>query len=366
MFFFYLVVMKLDKLWIVAILNLIFLGASFILAKEVVDKGQEYDELMHEHVQILGFKDRLLNQDEWVLLISGKVIKSIDDTVWLEKKKTSEAKLIAAQDSYEEALKTSQLIWYAAAGLLLLTILLYAGGKKLFHAIGATFTTMSLVFLYIGIYAPLIQIHAYDEDLKIPIVIKFDEMAEWGDEYINKSASWLEELSNDYLGYQFDIPEYHPLEFLVDGYQYDHSVVFEGRIYYYFQSKSVDSIIKLLYKDGNNTIANVILAFSVIIPLFKLLVTTLLLYWEKARQNKVVTIILTLIGKWSMADVFVTGVFVAYFSFHSMHMGQIETESSVLVGFYYFLSYAVVSILASIMLWIAAGKEMKMKLYEAV
>lgn len=358
--------MKLDRLWIIGVLNVIFLAASFLLAKDVVDKGQEYDEYMHEHVKVLAFKDRLLNQDEWVLLISGKVISSIEDTVWLEKKKNSEVKLLAAQESYAQAIEKSKYIWYAAAGLLLLTILLYAGGKKLFHAIGASFTTMSLVFLYIGIYAPLLQIHAYDEDLEIPIVIKFDEMATYGDEYINDGASWLEEVSSDYLGYDLDIPEYHPLEFLVDGYQYDHSVVFEGRIYYYFQSKSVDSIIKLLYKDNNNIIANIILAFSVILPLFKLFITTLLLYWEKARKNKTITIILTLIGKWSMADVFVTAIFIAYFSFHSMHMGQIETESSVLLGFYFFLSYAIVSILASIMLWIASGKEMQMKLYETI
>lgn len=357
--------MKLDRLWIVALLNLIFLGGSYILAKEAIDNGREYDRLMHEHVRILGFKDRLLNQDEWILLISGKLITSIEDTVWLEKKKNSEAKLIAAKESYEVALSKSYWIGYLAGGLLLLTILLYAGGKKLFHAMGASFTSMSLIFLYVGIFSPLIQIHAYDENLKIPIVIKFDEMAAWGDEYLNEGASYLESWSK-YLGYEIDIPEYHPLSFLIDGYQYDHSVVFEGRTYYYFQSKSIDSIIRLLYKDQNNAIANVILAFSVIIPLLKLLFTILLLYWEKARKNKTITIILTLIGKWSMADVFVAGVFVAYFSFHAMHMGQIETESSVLLGFYFFLSYAVVSILASVMLWVAAGKEMQMKLYEAI
>lgn len=358
--------MKLEKLWIAAILNVIFLTSSFLFAKEVIDKGQEYDTLMHEHVQILGFKDRLLNQDEWVLLITGKVITSVKDTVWLEKEKNSQAKLFAAEESYQEALETSKYIWYAAAGLLLLTILLYAGGKKIFHAIGASFTSMSLVFLYIGIFAPLLQIHAYDEDLEIPIVIKFDEMAAWADEQINEGASWLEDMSDEWLGVKVDIPKYNALSFLVDGYQYDYTVEFEGRTYYYFQSKSVDSIIKLLYKDKNDVIANIILAFSVIIPLFKLFMTILLLYWERARKNKTVTIILTLIGKWSMADVFVTAIFIAYFSFHSMHMGQIETESSVLLGFYYFLSYALVSILASVMLWIAAGKEMQIKLYEAV
>ena len=365
MFFFYLVPMKLDNLWIAALLNIIFLATGFIFAKDVVDKGQEYDTLMHEHVQILGFKDRLLNEDEWILLISGKVISSIEDTVWIEKEKTSEAKLAAANESYDQAIERSIWIWISAGVLFLVTIFLYAGGKKLAHAIGASFTSMSLIFLYIGVFAPLLQIHAYDEDLEIPIVIKFDEMAEWGDEYLNEGASWLEEMSNYYLGYSFDIPEYHPLEFLIDGYQYDHSVKFEGKMYYYFQSKSVDSIIKLLYKDNNNTIANVILAFSVIIPLFKLLFTTLLLYWERARKNKTITIILTLIGKWSMADVFVAGVFISYLSFQSMNM-HIETESEGLIGLYFFLSYAIVSILASIMLWVAAGKEMQMKLYEAV
>lgn len=357
--------MKIDKLWVVAFLNVIFLAISFIFAKQVVDRGNEYDRLMHEHVKVLTFKERLLNPDEWVMLVSGKIISSIEDKVWLEKKVNSEVKLKAAQESYINALNTSKLIWYVAASLLFITVLLYAGGKKIFHAIGTNLASMSLIFLYIGVFAPLIQIHAYDEDLNIPIIIKFDELAQWGDDYINEGTDYIESWS-EYFGCKLDIPEYHPLEFLVDGYQYDHSVVFEGRIYYFFQSKSVDSIIKLLYKENNILIANLILIFSVILPLFKLFITIIPLFNDKARKSKILASILALIGKWSMADVFVTAIFLAYFSFQSMNVGQIETESHALIGFYFFLSYAIASILASISLWIISRKENHIKLYEVV
>lgn len=356
--------MKLNQLWPVALFSVIFLVASFIIGKEVIDKGRAYDQLMHEHVEVLTFKDRLLNQDEWVMLISGKVISSVEDTVWLEKKKNSEAKLIAAEKNYAAAKEQSLWIIYASIALLLLTILLYAGGKKLFLALGASLLTVSMVYLYIGIYAPLLEIHAYDEDLEIPIVIKFDEMAKWGDEYINKGSDYLESWSS-YFGYDIEIPEYHALEFLVDGYQYDHSVVFEGKMYYYFQSKSVDSIIQLLYSDGNQAIASAILAFSVIFPVLKLLISLLLVYWDKARKSKILTAFLSLIGKWSMADIFVAAIFLAFFSFHSMNVG-IQTSSETLIGLYFFFGYAIISILASIMIWMATRKENAMKLYESI
>lgn len=357
--------MKMDKLWLIGFLSICFLIFTFIISKEVIDKGNEYDRLMHEHVQVLTFKDRLLNQDEWIMLVSGKVITSIEDKVWIEKKKNAETKLSAAEENYQEAKDKGIWIVYASVILLLTTLILYLGRKKIFHALGAALAAISLSFLYIGIYSPLLQIHAYDEDLKIPIVIKFDEMAKWGDDYINEGSKIVEDWSA-YFGLEVDIPEYHPLEFLVDGYQYDHSVVFEGRMYYYFQSKSIDSIIRLLYKDKNDLIASLILVFSVILPLLKLLITLLPIYWETARKNKLLIASLSLIGKWSMADVFVTAIFLAYFSFHSMNVGQIETESHVLVGFYFFLGYAILSILASIMLWIATRKETKMKLYELI
>ncbi len=356
--------MKFQKLWLLGVINLLFVVVAIFFAQEMVEKGRNYNKLMHEHVEVLTFKDRLLNQDEWVLLITGKVIKSVKDDVWLEKKLISEQKLIEAQENYDELKEGGNLIFYLIVGLVVLTILIYAGTYRILLATGGSLVSASLVLLYLGIYTPLLEIHAYDEDLKIPIVIKFDELAAVGDEYINKGSKYVEEFSS-FFGMDVEIPEYSPLSFLVNGYQYDHSVVFEGRMYYYFQSKSIDSIIDLLFKDKNYTVGMAILCFSFIFPLFKILLTFLLVYSNRIRRNPAFNMILTIIGKWSMADIFVAAIFLAYFSFHNMNTG-IQTASESLIGLDFFLGYAVISIIASILVWAATKKETKLKMYESV
>lgn len=355
--------MGLKKLWIIGVINIAFLIASFVFAKDIVDEGRQYNHNMHAHVEVLTFKDRLLNQDEWVMLITGKVISSVKDKVWIQKKINSELKLKAAETNYQEAKEITLLIIYLMIGLIVITVILYIGSRQILVALGSSLVSVSLVLLYLGIFSPMIEIHAYDEDLKIPIVIKFDEMAATGDEYINKGSEYIEGLS-EYLGYKIDVPTYHPLSWLVDGYQYDHSVIFEGRMYYYFQSKSVDSIIKLLFKDKNYGIAWSLLCFSIILPLFKILLTLLLIYIPKLRKVPAFAMTLSIIGKWSMADIFVAAVFLAYFSFHNMNAG-IETSSKSLIGLDFFLGYAIISIVASILVWAATKKDTQMKLYEA-
>ena len=354
--------MGLKKLWILGIINLLFIIAVFIIAQDVVEKGQQYTKDMHEHVEVLTFKERLLNKDEWVMLITGKVISSVEDKVWLEKKIKSEQKLKEAEENYQQATDLASWIIYIMIGLIVVTVILYAGSKQILPALGGSLVSISLVLLYLGIFSPLIEIHAYNEDLKIPIVIKFDEIAAEADAYINKGSDYVEELS-DYFGYKVDVPTYSPLSWLVDGYQYDHSVVFEGKMYYYFQSKSGDSIISLLFKDKNYGVALALLCFSVIFPLFKILLTLLLVYIPKLRTIPTFAMILSIIGKWSMADIFVAAVFLAYFSFHNLNVG-IETSSESLIGLDFFLGYAIISIIASIMVWGATRKEKLIKLYE--
>ena len=51
-----------------------------------------------------------------------------------------------------------------------------------------------------------------------------------------------------------------------------------------------------------------------------------------------------LIGKWSMADVFVVSTFLVYFSASKGSMSQAEVQ----VGFYFFFIYVIVSMLTSV------------------
>ncbi len=56
-----------------------------------------------------------------------------------------------------------------------------------------------------------------------------------------------------------------------------------------------------------------------------------------------------LISKWSMADVFVIGVFVAYLAANAVEKegGLLTFEAQLGSGFYYFLGYCLLSILAT-------------------
>lgn len=55
------------------------------------------------------------------------------------------------------------------------------------------------------------------------------------------------------------------------------------------------------------------------------------------------------LGKWSMADVFISAMFLAVFSFTNMNEG-VETGSATLIGMYFFLAFAILSIFSGIAL----------------
>lgn len=354
--------MGLKQLWIIAILNIIFIVTTIQVSNRIVQNGIEYQMAMREHVKVLDFKDRLLNKKEWVLLISGEFISFIDDTEWIDKKNHADEHLVIAQDAYKEAKNESWIIFYLSIGLLLLTILLYLKSEKIWFALGSSCIAIATVYLYIGLFTPILQISAYSENLEIPLIVKFDDMASSADDLINTGSSYLNQFS-DYLGYDLEIPETHPFHYLTKGYEWDFSIQFEGRMYYFHQSKDISGLITLLFKDKNYPVAWAILSFSVLIPALKLLITLLLIYFKRIRKMNGFLFFVKVIGKWSMADVFVAACFLAYLSFYNMNVG-IETESKALIGIYFFMCYVILSILSSIFVWWAIQKEKKLHLHE--
>src|SRR3989337_1079843 len=87
----------------------------------------------------------------------------------------------------------------------------------------------------------------------------------------------------------------------------------------FFQSKSIVDVVRMLIETGKYDSAFVgilILVFSIIFPIGKLLATKVyLLGNEKCRANKVVQFFAFKSGKWSMADVKVVAIFMAYIGF---------------------------------------------------
>ncbi|RJE74311.1 paraquat-inducible protein A [Reichenbachiella sp. MSK19-1] len=115
-----------------------------------------------------------------------------------------------------------------------------------------------------------------------------------------------------------------------------------GKTYFLDQSQSILQTIDTLYSSNNRFVAMLILLFSIVVPIVKgVVVVSVLLVKQFGLKIKLFKLVHA-IGKWSMADVFVVGVFMAFLS--SQSNGFIEAE--LLSGFFYFSTYCLLSLLA--------------------
>jgi len=143
-------------------------------------------------------------------------------------------------------------------------------------------------------------------------------------------------------------------------------IEFEEQVLY-FESKSILGVTKTLWDGAGidlKIVAILIFLFSILFPFIKLLLSTLFLYFEKIRTNKLSRTILFHLGKWSMADVFVIALFMAYIGFYGLVTSQlgsiarnetgyaVETlnYTSLGPGALFFTSYVVLSIITSVII----------------
>jgi hypothetical protein len=153
-------------------------------------------------------------------------------------------------------------------------------------------------------------------------------------------------------------------------------VVFRDNIIY-FQSKSITDIVQILIREGSFDMIFVgilIFTFSIIFPISKLLSSYLYsLHIDRVNQNPVIRFFVIKSGKWSMADVMVVAIFMAYIGFNGIVGSQLEglRESSgsveifttngtkLLGGFYLFLSFCISSLALSEIFTRKAGNRNK-------
>jgi len=116
-----------------------------------------------------------------------------------------------------------------------------------------------------------------------------------------------------------------------------------GYMELYQRTQSIWSGIVTLYESGYWLVAFLIFLFSVIVPVFKMLALFFILAFKNMPYRSGLHSVVLHIGKWSMADVFVVGIFIAFLA------GQANPNMQALLhdGFYWFLAYCVFSILAS-------------------
>ncbi|MDQ8166112.1 MAG: paraquat-inducible protein A [Gemmatimonadota bacterium] len=105
------------------------------------------------------------------------------------------------------------------------------------------------------------------------------------------------------------------------------------------ETRSILGAIRTLHDSGNDFVAALILFFSVLVPLVKAsLLAPLFLMRDQARRYQLFEFIHS-ISKWSMADVFAVGVFIALLAAKATdNMTGVAGQ-----GFYYFAAYCIVS-----------------------
>ena len=136
----------------------------------------------------------------------------------------------------------------------------------------------------------------------------------------------------------------------------------------FFQSKSIVDVVRILIetrKFDSAMVGVLILVFSIVFPVAKLLSTkAYLLGNEHWRQNKLIQFFAFKSGKWSMADVNVVAIFMAYIGFKGILDSQLENlnrqseslasistnDTSLQPGFILFLAYVLFGLALSVIL----------------
>lgn len=334
-----------------------FLIFAFMMVNKSMEASHEFKTEKNKISEILNFKDRLLSFRDWIF----------SESAWEEKRVKYEEALANADVHYTEAIAYGHYLLIGCLIFLIAVIILYAR-KRIYFGITLGLATVGIALLAQGVMNPILEMSAFEEDMAFKVYVKPKDIPFYMDAI--EQLKGADELKNSLLDNVKLIPflgegiaDYTSgaaesassmagdvAEFL-EGHSEDEfgkDQVFRGKTYFYYQNKGIMDVIKLLWENNNKPVALAIGTFSVIVPLIKLLFSIIILLFPITRAKRMRKV-LSYISKWSMADVFVVGAFLAYLSFANMSPG-VQMDANVLFGLYYFGGYVIVSILLGIML----------------
>lgn len=149
------------------------------------------------------------------------------------------------------------------------------------------------------------------------------------------------------------------------------TVTFYDQVLFH-QSKSILQVVKVLLGERKAElmlVAVLIFGFSVLIPATKMLLSLISLVRGRGIGGKVPQFLMYKAGKWSMADVMVVAIFMAFIGFNGVvnsqlatleeHAGELHVlttnNSALQVGFYMFTAYCLIGLISSAVLKKALG-----------
>lgn len=114
-----------------------------------------------------------------------------------------------------------------------------------------------------------------------------------------------------------------------------------GEVMFQYESRSIIGTAGHLASGGNLLVASMLFLFSVLIPVAKLLLSFVALGKFTEASKRFALISIQFIGKWSMTDVFVVAVLLAFLSTES----KTFTDASLGPGLYFFAGYGLLSLI---------------------
>jgi len=270
------------KKYIFTLLSILFIGSTLFLGKGIYDNMDTFKRYKETYANELNFENTLLDFKDYLF-----------ESEYTNEKKESRKSLFKGIKAKEKA---TYLGFYIFIIVLLYTGLTYFFFRKKIigiKQIGFAILNISVILLLIGISVPMLELGAFKKDLTIDLKV--------------------------------------------------YSKTFDGKMYFFYQCKSILELIQILFTNHNFVVGFAILLFSIIAPVAKLIMFYIYLFTSNLNKKTTLLKIISYVGKYSMADVFVVANFLAYLSFMNMNVG-VNTESSTLVGLYFFFGYCILSI----------------------
>lgn len=115
-----------------------------------------------------------------------------------------------------------------------------------------------------------------------------------------------------------------------------------GRVVLQYESKGIITTIHKLFLVENYFIATLLLLFSVLLPVLKILLSLIALQIEHSPTRRTSVTLVKAIGRWSMTDVFVVAVLLAFLTADTAQL----TDATLGPGLYFFAGYGLLSIAA--------------------
>jgi Paraquat-inducible protein A len=121
----------------------------------------------------------------------------------------------------------------------------------------------------------------------------------------------------------------------------------------YEQTRSIVGSVQRLYEVGSPTPATLILLFSVIVPVLKAVLVAWAVFLTRGALRERTLAFVTTIAKWSMADVFVVALFIAFLAAQASATptegpnaapALIRFSATFGAGFYWFAAYCLFSL----------------------